>query len=250
MSNDTEWSNTLLADRAWRRRHSAWLLAVILGAGLLSFIGFVYCAMRIQSRRWWLIALCASLASAAMWAVTSIQDESGEITDWATAVGMAIWAVMIVTAVRLNREYLRWRAGNTESKAWYSQPAKDAAVSAGPAPLTTPPVLGISESDYFAPSPPIQVSAPAPARKIIDVNSASAEDLVASLAIDASLAGRIAEARTQLGGFRDLDDLVTTAALQPHEMVRIRDKVEFGPFETKGGTAARPEQRGGRILDV
>jgi hypothetical protein len=55
--------------------------------------------------------------------------------------------------------------------------------------------------------------------------------MAAGLRLDAALADRIVAARQIKGGFRDLDDLVATAGLQPHELIKIRGKVIFGPAQ-------------------
>jgi hypothetical protein len=54
----------LLASRKWRLRHSAWLLAPILGIGILSFVGFVYVGLRVRTRKFWIALVIGCIGSA------------------------------------------------------------------------------------------------------------------------------------------------------------------------------------------
>ena len=72
-------------------------------------------------------------------------------------------------------------------------------------------------------------------------------DVVALLALPAlgqADVERIVAARGERGGFRDMDDLVSAASLQPHQLVALQDRVVFGEF-------TRPGSQGhGRVLDL
>jgi hypothetical protein len=61
-----------LARRSWRIRHSAWLLAPILGCGLFSWIGFIYLAARTRRVAWWIIAVVYTGAGIAAMVLISI----------------------------------------------------------------------------------------------------------------------------------------------------------------------------------
>lgn len=287
---------SLLADRRWRTRHSAWLLAVILGVGLLSFIGYVYIALRVRTKKLWIAMVVACTASAVTWIVSSDTDPAtaGEqVSDLAAGVTAAVWFGLIVYGVIINRDYLRWRATRTEASSWYNQPIStgQAASSLAPVPAPAAPVhpavaqpaatpseqkgsgvLGIDANQYFAqanppvpthPTPsPVTRLTPTPASSMsgpVDVNTASAAEIATAVRGDAALAERIVTARGRRGGFRDLDDLVAGAGVQPHEFMKLRGKVTFGPFsvaptpepaqEPEQQSPPTPTQPGGRILD-
>lgn len=130
----------LLADRSWRLRHSAWLLAPLLGCGMLSFVGFLYVAIRVQTKKFWIAATVGCVGSAAVWIIMALAgdleepsqaagtaDGASTTSDLGVGVAMAAWAGLLVYAVVLNRDYLRWRAAGSESNAWYNQPVGTAA---------------------------------------------------------------------------------------------------------------------------
>jgi hypothetical protein len=106
-----------LQDRAWRLRHSAWLLAPIMGCGVLSFIGFLYVALRMRRRKYWMIAA----AYIAVTVVAFILIPSGSEGDVTYTLGgmlaLGLWAVGIVHGLVVNREYLEWRS---TSRPWYA----------------------------------------------------------------------------------------------------------------------------------
>ena len=91
------------------------------------------------------------------------------------------------------------------------------------------------------PAPPSAIpSEPA----LVDVNTAPSAVLLALPALDQAAVERIVSAREERGGFHDLNDLTSAAALQPHQLVALQDRVSFSRFRRPG------TQVHGRILDL
>lgn len=247
MSSTTD-SATLLSDKNWRRRNSLWLLWVIAGIGMFSFIGFLVVANRIRTRRWWIIALSVSVVTVLVWTVNVLTEDptTGELSDTAGAITMVAWFGMIAAGTYLNREYLRWKSSGQSVKSWYQEPL----VSADPTVLSAPPtgenpapVFGIEASDYYSAVPS---SAPV-GRTTVDLNSATEAELQSAMNLSPAVTSRIVAAREQQGVYQDVDDLARRVDLQPHEFVRIRDRAVFeGAAPPEGNGPTRP---GGRILD-
>ena len=133
-----------------------------------------------------------------------------------------------------------------------------------------PPELEVDTSQYYEQSPPRPggappsstpaesrpsaapaVSTPAPPSAaipsepaLVDVNTAPSEVLLALPALDQAAVERIVAAREERGGFHDLNDLTSAAALQPHQLVALQDRVSFSRFRRPG------TQAHGRILDL
>lgn len=281
-----------LADRSWRLRHSAWLLAPIFGCGLLSFVGFVYVALRVRTKKFWIAAVVSCVASVPLWIASSTGEQAGTgdtgatppaetagLSDWAGGLILAIWGGLLVYGFLLNRDYLRWRASQDGSQAWYNQAATNAIPSMGSSSTGVPSsgqmqqpnsgYLGVSQGDYYAtpgrqagPNPqgasappphpthqqwtqysPQSVAAPRSAEPV-DVNAVSASTLATSLGIDPSLAARVVTVRDSRSGFSNLDDLVTATGLQPHELLRFQGKVTFGEVSGRGVSheGSQPQQ--------
>lgn len=123
----------------WRVRHSAWLLAVIFGFGFFCFTGFLYCAIRVQSRKWWMTALITFGFALVLWVITFRADEVNghtQVSDASGAYLMLVWAGSIAAGFALNRDYLRWRASHTdpETGAWYEQKVPQSGLAQPPTP--------------------------------------------------------------------------------------------------------------------
>ena len=91
------------------------------------------------------------------------------------------------------------------------------------------------------PAPPSAIpSEPA----LVDVNTAPSTALLGLPALDRVTVERIVAAREERGGFHDLNDLTSAAALQPHQLVALQGRVSFSRFRRPG------TQVHGRILDL
>lgn len=102
--------------RRWVLRHSAWLLAPILGFGLLSFVGFVYLAVRVRTARYWIAAVVSSAACALAWWATDRTEPgptpgSTQTSSTGAAIALFVWVGLIAYAFVLNSHYLRWHEG-------------------------------------------------------------------------------------------------------------------------------------------
>lgn len=252
-----------LASKSWRTRHSLWLLAVYLGTGMLSGVGFLYCAIRVRTRKWWIRAaitcaigaICLILIETLTTSVTNPDgtstrvEDPGPGDDIAYGVLFTSWIAMIIYAHVVNREYLRWRASQDGTGAWYYEPLDGAtqhtqqAAYPPPVPgtaLSTAPPQGYSEaSPYYGPPQlavptagpvaPAPRTAPAPSAEQLDLNSADTATISLRSGIEPSCAQRIVAAREELGAFRSLDDVVRAVLLQPHELVRLQKVAVFHP---------------------
>ncbi|WP_276782327.1 helix-hairpin-helix domain-containing protein [Actinomyces gerencseriae] len=117
-----------------------------------------------------------------------------------------------------------------------------------PQPFPVPPTPLASSAPPISPaSAPSLPTTPALAR--VDVNTASSEDLLSLPTLDPAAVARIITARGERGGFRDINDLALAAALQPHQLVALQDRVSFSQFEHPGGPTHRAHTHG-RILDL
>lgn len=256
-----------LASKRWRRINSWWIFPPVLSLGLLGWLGFLVAAARTRKRIYWVFTgVYAGLLT--LFFVLISGDPEGIWSDIALIPYFGVWIAPTIHAAVLNRRYLRELAALGD---WYAAPlaAPDAAAYE-----PEPPILGVSRQDYYAPTgqatrsapprpeftperadssypaPPPPAHAPNPIQdEPVDVNTAGQAALSALPGVGDSLAQRIIAIRDARGGYRDIDDLASAANLQPHELVRIRDKVAFGGPGT--GAQQRPNYGGsGRILDI
>lgn len=136
---------------------------------------------------------------------------------------------------------------------YYGQPTRERPVPPNPLAAPVSQAAPIEPQPFSAPSAPPISSASSlptmPATARVDVNTASSEDLLSLPALDPATVARIITARSERGGFRDINDLTSAAALQPHQLVALQDRVSFSEFEHPGSPAHRARTHG-RILDL
>jgi DNA uptake protein ComE-like DNA-binding protein len=102
-----------------------------------------------------------------------------------------------------------------------------------------------------AAAPPQSAPAALPARTpasttAVDINRVTAIDLASDLNIDWALADHVVAVRDARGRYQSIDHLAEAAGLQPHQLVRFRNKVTFGTAHEQQNP---PTGAGGRILD-
>ncbi|WP_084500465.1 ComEA family DNA-binding protein [Actinomyces slackii] len=81
----------------------------------------------------------------------------------------------------------------------------------------------------------------------IDVNTATRDQLMGLPSLDAAAVDRILRARQDCGGFTDLDHLVVTSSLQPHQLIALTERVSFSPLAPN---TSKPPTSTGRLLDL
>ena len=92
---------------AWRVRHSAWLLAVALGAGSFSCLGFIYCAVRVRSTAWKRRAIVVTTLS--LVGVVLMLAPVGPLQGLGAGYAAFLWLALIGECLFVNRDYLRGR---------------------------------------------------------------------------------------------------------------------------------------------
>lgn len=280
MTYTTNPTNTRLTRRGWRLAQSLWLLIPIFGLGIFSFIGFIYCAVRVRDRMWTALAAGATAATIVCFIVAFVTtDESGESTSgWAGALYVLVWFTLIGLAVAFNRNYLHKLAARQATAATtYGQqsgafgypppvtltpglsnpPTMSApTTSSGTSPDPDASIHGLAGTDkYFAPRPPATTAPVSPqasqeepdptfSRAPLDINAATVNQLARSTGLDVAVCEHLVAARDRVGGFRNLDDVAAASEIQPHHLARLRS-VTFGSRPD----SPRSPRAGGRILD-
>lgn len=165
-------------------RRSRWLWWVYLGFGIVSFIGFLIVAVKVQNRRFVraavisFVACAASFAAREIWPlapdvsqnVTSEQSADLGSTSISTWIIMGIWIGLIVYGHVLNRDYkkflrdedhenlLRWHSNRAQTQAFTApypsgfapQPHYQSAPNADPGASSTPQADPLrAEADRF-----------------------------------------------------------------------------------------------------
>lgn len=251
MSSISTEAATKLNDSGWRRKSSWWVWVPIVSCGIASFVGFVVAGVRFQERRYWTAAAISGAGVALGFALVAIDNNRNTVlADLGTGVLLITMVGSAIAAAVWNRDYLiKLAERDVYGNRPYASPAA-APASQG--------FLGVDNTQYYAPAPattpspqaPPPSSPPpapsyraAPETQSVDINRATAEELVAALAVSSDVAARVVQGRSRRGSYSGLDDLASGAGLQPHELVRFRNRVTFG------GQHPPPSRPAGRVLD-
>lgn len=265
----------LLADAGWRRRHSVYTLwAILFGFG---FVSLFYTGARAKKNQW--MAWGAAYGVIVIGALAIGGSLSPKDPDTPTPLGVnlvygawvVVWIVSAIHVFRVRKEWLRWKAAAAERPQWYEAPP--ASANAIPAADLTGIGLDDPTSDYLAQAPPASAvtraapptaaaaprrpppptSAPPPNRpsgaeaspKLIDLNTATVDDIASLPGVGVATAHRIVEERNRRGGFESVDEAAVAAKLQPH----VRSRLQQGAVVSE---RQQPRRRGtaGRIVDI
>ncbi|WP_299444935.1 hypothetical protein [uncultured Phycicoccus sp.] len=113
---------------------------MILGFGFVSFVGFLYCALRVRSRKWWFRAGVTFAVTVPGWLVVSVFESTEEQRgDMLRVVPedylIILWIVLTGYGLVVNRDYLRWRAALQAGQHGSSRPAAPQGAGLAPPPV-------------------------------------------------------------------------------------------------------------------
>lgn len=213
----------LLSDRGWRRRNSGWMLWGILSLGILACVGFLYTGLRMRDPLRIIMGFFGLLLTIASLAVTPPSGEPPTaLSSTLTGVMVMWWIGSSSAAFFMNRAWLIWKANRAPQ--WPEAPAPTAPAQTAAQQYTAP------QQFAAAPSAQPQYAQPQYAQSgLLDLNSASREQLLALPGINAEWADYLIAAREKNGGFDDKNELVIDAQMPPHMYLQIRDLVTVTP---------------------
>lgn len=270
----------------WRFKNSAWILVVVLGMGIFSFIGWLWAEGITKSRSvkraatFWCVLTVLLYVSAAASSGVSGRMDTDSVPYRVTAILLALcWIGSSIHAALVRRAVLRAVIQCDDEMAslaayypypypysypypylvqvpvtgWDRGPAPQSAPSFGwGAPIPSaqdgylPPGAGADKptapfSVPAAQAGPVGTSSPAQegpvdppsqvqSADVVDINTATIADIREIGALDNAPIGRILIARSQRGGFTDLDDLAEAASLQAGQVLALWGRVVFSPF--------------------
>lgn len=239
-----------LCSRSWRLRNSAGVLWSILSFGTLTGVNFLIRGSKTRNGAWIAMGVGFLVVGVGVIATAGLANpgtKEAPIRTAYTDIWGWLWFTTFVAGVVIsfitNKKWLIWKAHANEVK-WY------AAAGASQAPGASP-VRGYdpnAAAAAFNPQPlsapaPQQFSAPAPqpTAAALDVNSASAQELVTALGVDGETAARILQARQATGSFTSFEQLMTRAQVPPHLLIPHRDKISFGAPSGSAPGAPQPQ---------
>ena len=141
----------------WKVRHSAWLLAVALGVGSFSCIGFIYCAVRVRSTIWKRRAIVVTTLSLVGIALLSMPAESMQEVGGGFAA--ILWLGLFGYGLFVNRDYLQWRSAQEPVRPIAAPPVPVVPVASTPTPVALPEGEVATSAEVSLPFEAVPVSA-------------------------------------------------------------------------------------------
>lgn len=242
--------DTAVPSVGWMLLHSTWMLATVIPGAALGWLAFLIIGVVGRLPRW--IVTGVALGAAALLAALPVWGQ------WQPLVRAIVYLGGMLLALMANPSWLRarWAKGHpagSEAAPVMVRSASAQAPTRGSAPARsrsgsrtraasddrgrTPEQgeaeqlaerAGASTATYFA-APTQQASAPPAATEPIDVNAADAGALAELPGISRSKARSLVSQREKQGGFASLDAFATSAGLQPHQLVQLRQAAVCSP---------------------
>lgn len=219
-------ADELLSNPGWRRRNSLWILWSLATAGVLSCVGFLYTGIRMREPVRITIGFVGALLTSATLATMAPEGEPQSLLNTILVNMTPFWWIgTSITAFLMNRRWLIWKANQPPK--WPTAPASPTQQSQQ---FAAPPTSYAQPQAFAAPLPGATAgSTQLGYASLLDLNSASREQLLALPGINAEWADYLVALRGRLGGFGDKNEIVIDGKMPPHMYLQIRDLVTVTP---------------------
>jgi len=198
-----------------------WALVPLLSFGLLAFLPFAHAAVKLQSRRMWVVTASYAVASVVVFGPLGVASNT---SDLGAAVFTLAWFALIVAATAhaflLRRRVFSPLAGR--------QPAMVAALAARELRVQARAIV----ADDPALANELRIGRPDLPRQfddggLVDVNHVPVQILVDRLGFSSVEAARVVKARESLGGFSSPEEVCAFAEVPDADVDVLRDRLLF-----------------------
>lgn len=260
----------------WKLVNSLWIAPIVVGMGIFSLLGWLWAGILAKSPKVWrAVLLWGVVVALSFLSIALGEDKDSAWNALGGALFIISWFGSFAHALIIRGTVLREIVSREEElarlRALYGTHRVPSRSTTARAPVDDrlsrrlssrdplPPELEVDMSQYYEQPPPRTAWAPPSAATrspsappsaipsepaLVDVNTAPSTALLGLPALDRVTVERIVAAREERGGFHDLNDLTSAAALQPHQLVALQGRVSFSRFRRPG------TQVHGRILDL
>lgn len=260
----------------WKLVNSLWIAPIVVGMGIFSLLGWLWAGILAKSPKVWrAVLLWGVVVALSFLSIALGEDKDSAWNALGGALFIISWFGSFAHALIIRGTVLREIVSREEElarlRALYGTHRVPSRSTTARAPIDDrlsrrlssrdplPPELEVDMSQYYEQLPPRTAWAPPSAATrspsappsaipsepaLVDVNTAPSTALLGLPALDRVTVERIVAAREERGGFHDLNDLTSAAALQPHQLVALQGRVSFSRFRRPG------TQVHGRILDL
>ena len=204
-------------------RHNRWLWWALVPLGFTAWLSPIIAGTRAERRPW----VIAGIAYAALWlvgfALTAGPDTDSSLSDLGVIVWFGSWLAPLIHSLLIRKEYERRMAVISDPRfgqrdiALEQQRFSRELIREEPERARS---LGIGRPDVEG----------AFDGGVVDLNHASAEAITRLTGIDAAVARMIVENRTDVGGFRSVEELGALLGVTAQTVDALRENSVFLPL--------------------
>lgn len=232
--------------KAWELRNSIWMLWAILTFGFFNYISFFYISYRVKQKKWFIAGIIYSLLFILAIVAMDVISSEHWFADLSLGAFLLGWIVSIVHVFRIRTEYLlrleaRFTTGQKDleiqslKEQIERENARNIMVNRV---VDTPEEIVLEEKNEVKSEESVAV---------IDINTASEEEIAKVPGIGALFAKKVVEARGKENGFTSFDHFAEVLSIQPHLIGKMKPYLKF---PENNQTETDPMKRSeGRIVD-
>ena len=252
-------AQTKLNDWKWRVTNSKWLFWIIIGFGILGFVGWIKIARKTRDRTLINVALIFTVLTIVGFTLMGVTDDgNSDVTtaneDRATGFLVVLWFVQLVAGFSLNRKWLIWKAQVGE-QTWFEENVTTGASDTKSKRIESNVAnsfLDVSNEDYVETQQSVVLGQSNPivqpnlenAPKSIDMNNFSDDDKSTLNQTVEGLVEKVTQEILENGYFSSFQDFSSRMNLQPHEIAKLQTRLTFSQKENP------TPKNSGRILDI
>ncbi|MBS4218456.1 helix-hairpin-helix domain-containing protein [Bacillus sp. FJAT-49711] len=226
--------------KAWELRNSIWMLWAIFSFGFLNYISFFYTAYRVKQRKWFIAGIIYSLILIMNMVVTEIVSKDHWVYDLSMATFLFGWIFSVFHVYKIRAEYLL----RLEARITSGQKEKEIQSLKEQIKREYSGIEPFHHANDDSKETLIQTNHEEE-MGIIDINTATEEEIARVPGIGALFAKKVVEARDKENGFTSFDHFAQVMSIKPHLIAKIKPHLAF-PEKPKLKISERAE---GRIVD-
>lgn len=240
--------------KVWELRNSIWMLWAILTFGALNYISLFYASNKVKQKKWFIAGIIYSIIFIFMMVISEVVPTKHWLYDLTLAAYLIGWIASIIHVFKIRPEYLLrleakistgYKEKEIESlKRKISQEyvTKSPIENTQKSIITSP----VTEQSKVVQEKVINESKEVPSeKKIIDVNTASEQEIAKIPGIGSIFAKKVISVRNQQNGFKSFEHFIETLSVKPHLIEKIKPYLAF-PESSSNDLVKKSE---GRIVD-
>ncbi|HZH60281.1 MAG TPA: helix-hairpin-helix domain-containing protein [Metabacillus sp.] len=238
--------------KVWELRNSIWMLWAILTFGALNYISLFYASYKVKQKKWFIAGIIYSIIFIFTMVITEVLPTEHWFYDLTLVAYLIGWIASIVHVFKIRPEYLL-RLEAKVSSGYKEKEIESLRRKISQEYVTTSPTKNTQKSKAASQeqSKMVQeetvkeIKETSSEIQIIDINTASEQEIAKVPGIGSIFAKKVISVRTQENGFKSFDHFVEVLSVKPHLIGKIKPHLKFPESFSKD----QVKKSEGRIVD-